>query len=60
MNKEIMAKHGFEAEVIKVDQGICPLCNQKPGLFKDKQSEAEFKISGLCQKCQDEVFDEQD
>lgn len=36
----------------------CPFCgcdttNVK---FRDKLSEKEFKISGLCQKCQDETF----
>lgn len=27
--------------------------------FKDRQSLQEFRISGLCQKCQDEVFKEE-
>lgn len=36
----------------------CPFCgcdttNMK---FRDKLSEKEFKISGLCQKCQDKTF----
>lgn len=36
----------------------CPFCgcdttNMK---FRDKLSEKEYKISGLCQKCQDKTF----
>lgn len=38
--------------------GICPFCKKKVDIndFKDKLSEREFQISGLCQKCQDEFF----
>lgn len=40
------------------DNKICPFCgcdtsNMK---FKDALSEKEYKISGLCQKCQDKMF----
>jgi len=39
-------------------EGKCPTCgqsiNQKD--FKDPLSVREFKISGMCQKCQDKVF----
>ena len=52
MNKEIM----FETKVKRVEQGLCPLCNKKPGEFRDAVSKREFTISGMCQKCQDEVF----
>jgi len=36
----------------------CPFC-KKPineEEFRDKISRNEFKVSGLCQKCQDEFF----
>ena len=43
------------------NQGICPFCKEKvdPNEFHDKLSWEEFKISGLCQKCQDEFFKEE-
>lgn len=36
----------------------CPLCGNPVNFedFRDDLSRREFKISGLCQKCQDEVF----
>jgi len=38
------------------EKGLCPICYNPVGKFKDKLSEQEFHISGLCQKCQDSVF----
>ena len=40
---------------IQVD--VCVSCNGKATAFKDKLSLKEFSISGLCQDCQDSVFD---
>ena len=39
-------------------QGVCPDCKRdmKDARFKDHLSQQEFKISGLCQVCQDEIF----
>jgi hypothetical protein len=31
-------------------------CGEKIGKFKDPLSEKEYGISGLCEKCQEEVF----
>jgi hypothetical protein len=56
MNRDIMRSIGFEKELEKIDQGLCPFCGEKIGKFKDEISIREFKISGLCQKCQDETF----
>ena len=58
MNKEIMKDAGFQKEVEKVEKGLCPSCSAKVEMreFRDEISVREFKISGLCQKCQDEVF----
>jgi len=39
-----------------IDQGRCPICSQPVGEFKDELSRREFKISGLCQACQDITF----
>lgn len=60
MNKEIMIQAGFGEAVKCVERHECPFCNAPiKGVrneFKDAQSFKEFKISGLCQKCQDEIF----
>ncbi len=42
----------------KKDKGICPFCNLKvdSNSLRDELSKKEFKISGLCQRCQDETF----
>ena len=37
----------------------CRTCNKKVGDFKDSLSEKEYKISGMCQECQDSVFGEE-
>ena len=60
MNKQIMEKMGFGEEVKAVEGGQCPFC-KKPvsnDSFRDALSLKEFRISGLCQVCQDEVFKE--
>jgi len=60
MNKDIMKAVGFGKMVEMVEHGFCPFCNEpisKDG-FKDELSKREYKISGLCQKCQDETFKE--
>ena len=36
--------------------GKCPFCREDIGEFKDEISKREYEISGLCQKCQDQVF----
>jgi len=58
MNKKLMRKLGFDAEVEKVETGKCPMCgcSVRESDFKDELSKEEFKISGMCQKCQDKVF----
>ncbi|RAP48940.1 MAG: hypothetical protein BZ138_08540 [Methanosphaera sp. rholeuAM270] len=42
-------------------QGKCPFCGKlinPDEEFRDQLSVKEYHISGLCQKCQDEVFKE--
>lgn len=58
MNDDIMTKLGYGKQVEAKNNGICPQCNAKvdPSSFRDEVSAREFKISGLCQACQDEVF----
>lgn len=57
MNKEIVRKL-FPEAVKRVEIGECPFCGKKVYLdnFRDALSLSEFRISGMCQKCQDKVF----
>lgn len=34
----------------------CALCHKNANFFKDTISQAEYRISGMCQECQDGVF----
>lgn len=43
-----------EAERLKV----CRLCKEPLTSFRDKVSQIEYVISGMCQACQDSVFKE--
>ena len=60
MNNEIetILDHVFPVERKRKAQGDCPFCGTHvdPDGFRDKRSRQEFNISGLCQECQDEVF----
>lgn len=49
----------FPKEVEKVKNKICPLCNESinENEFRDFLSKEEYKISGICQECQDSIFD---
>ena len=38
---------------------MCVSCGCYAGWFKDDLSAKEYTISGLCQQCQDEVFEEE-
>jgi hypothetical protein len=60
LNKDILRKFGFKKEIDAVEHGFCPLCKQPISKddFIDELSKREYKISGLCQKCQDEMFEE--
>ena len=58
MNKDIMRAAGFGKEVSLVELGKCPFCGKEGNFkdFKDLLSMKEFKISGICQECQDKTF----
>ena len=42
-------------------EGVCPTCNAPlkgdSSEFRDDISRGEYTISGMCQQCQDEVFE---
>ena len=60
MNDDIMRQAGLGHMVDKVHKGVCPTCDTKDAKSTikadDKLSLKEFKISGMCQACQDSVF----
>lgn len=57
MNKEILRKL-FPDMVKLIEEGKCPTCGEpvKPEEFRDELSVKEFRISGMCQSCQDKTF----
>ena len=58
MNPAILEALGFHDEVELVKEKKCPICKVKIVMsdFKDDLSLKEYKISGLCQKCQNKIF----
>ena len=52
----------FPTFTTRIDAGRCPLCTQEvnPDGFRDDLSRKEFRISGMCQSCQDAFFTEGD
>ena len=57
MNKEFL-KELFPEEFARIELGNCPFCKKHidPDSFRNEISKREFKISGLCQDCQDKMF----
>lgn len=39
-----------------IEHNMCATCLKPITKFKDKLSEKEYTISGMCQICQDEIF----
>jgi len=35
---------------------VCVTCGGEVGEFRDELSQKEYRISGMCQKCQDSIF----
>lgn len=56
MNKQILKSIGFTEEVNRIEAGKCPTCGKDIGSFRDQASKKEYKISGMCQTCQDDFF----
>ena len=57
MNKEIIEKL-FPDAIKRMEEGKCPTCGHAivPEEFKDELSVKEYRISGMCQSCQDKTF----
>ena len=59
MNEKLMKQAGFGKEINRVKKSKCPFCNKKINPetdFRDDLSLKEYKISGICQFCQDKMF----
>ncbi|MCK9508569.1 MAG: hypothetical protein M0Q54_09025 [Pigmentiphaga sp.] len=41
-----------------IQNNTCVMCGKNAANFRDELSKKEFTISGICQKCQDEIFTE--
>jgi len=53
-----MAEAFFPGSIDDFNSGICPVCKKeiKDEDFRDALSKKEYRISGLCQECQDKAF----
>jgi hypothetical protein len=48
----------FPGTQAAIKMGNCPLCSKPVVGFKDLLSAREFEISGMCQQCQDSIWNE--
>ncbi len=55
MNKKIVEPI-FPDSIEAIKRGLCPICGNHIGEFRDQLSVKEYKISGACQDCQDKIF----
>lgn len=55
---ETARKLGLHKEVERVQHGFCPFCAKPVSMedFRDALSVKEFRLSGICQPCQDSFF----
>jgi len=56
MNRDIMIAAGFAKEVARIDAGLCGTCGGEVGPFRNDLSRKDYRIGGMCQTCQDEVY----
>lgn len=40
-----------------ITSDVCVMCGKPATQFRDALSQKEFSISGMCQQCQDKVFE---
>lgn len=59
MNDKIMEAAGFGEHVKLVCANKCPFCKKPINMadFTDSTSRKEYRISGLCQACQNDMFE---
>lgn len=55
---ENVIRKTFSVDRLKsIRNDTCVFCGNPALTFKDELSKKEFSISGICQSCQDEVFE---
>jgi len=47
----------FERSIMNIQLGFCPSCGNQARGFRNRMSYKEYLNSGLCQKCQDFLFE---
>lgn len=58
--KKIIIKSIFGDDISeRISNNRCPMCNKEITGFRDELSKREYEISGLCQECQDKIFNEE-
>jgi hypothetical protein len=57
---ELTSFFGYGNKEVSIDLDTCVFCGNQVDIegFKDAESVKEFYISGLCQQCQDRIFEE--
>ena len=58
INRKRIQTKTMEHEISIIIQDKCPRCGKNITVFKDEISEKEYRRSGLCQSCQDELYNE--
>lgn len=50
---------GFKEQVEALENGCCPFCKKptEESQMRDYFSRMEFRLSGMCQECQDDFFE---
>lgn len=43
---------------LSLNEGICVKCGRLANNFKDEISKKEYALSGFCQECQDQIFND--
>ena len=55
VDRQITITFGIDRRT-SIRNDVCAWCDTTVGQFRDQVSEKEYTISGLCQKCQDQVY----
>ena len=48
------------SRTVCITTNVCTICGKEATKFKDPLSEKEYRISGMCQCCQDDFFGGED
>lgn len=54
---ELLTSFTGKSRITSIQNHQCMTCNKPVNQFRDQLSLKEYTISGMCQACQDEVFD---